>query len=74
MLNLFSFVALEFELRASCMLSRCSITFCIPQHFCFSYFSDRVSCFCLELASNYDPPDPCLLRSWDYRSEPLCLD
>jgi hypothetical protein len=26
---------------------------------------------CQGLASNYHPPDLCLLSSWDYRHEPL---
>jgi hypothetical protein len=27
----------------------------------------------LELASNHDPPDFCLLSGWDYTYEPQCL-
>jgi hypothetical protein len=35
-------------------------------------FWDRVSrTICLGLALNYDPPDLCLLSSWDYRREPV---
>jgi hypothetical protein len=35
------------------------------------FFQDRVSrTVCPGLASNQDPPDLCLLRSWDYRCEP----
>jgi hypothetical protein len=29
--------------------------------------------FLSKLALNQDPPDLCLLSSWDYRLEPLCL-
>jgi hypothetical protein len=37
-------------------------------------FQDRVLwTICLGLASNHDPPDLCLLSSWDYRREPLVL-
>jgi hypothetical protein len=30
--------------------------FSLTQPFCFSYYLDRVSCFCLGLASDFDPP------------------
>jgi hypothetical protein len=42
-----------------------------PPLFCEGFFWDRVLwTICLELASNYNPPDLCLLSSWDYRREP----
>jgi hypothetical protein len=52
-----------FELTASCLplpLNSC------PQSFSL-YFSNRVSCFCPGPASYCNPPDLCLLSSWDYR-------
>jgi hypothetical protein len=39
----------------------------------FFSFQDRVLLtICLGLTSNLNPPDFCLLSSWDYRCEPLC--
>jgi hypothetical protein len=38
--------------------------------FCVEFFQDRFSNYFPRLASNRDPPDLCLLSSWDYRSEP----
>jgi hypothetical protein len=47
-----------FEVRTLCLVNRCSTTWAtLPVLFSFSYFSDRVSCFCLELASDSDPPN-----------------
>jgi hypothetical protein len=38
--------------------------------FVMGFFWDRVSqTICLGLASNRNPPDPCLLSSWDYRRD-----
>jgi hypothetical protein len=34
-------------------------------------FFNRIENYLPELASNRDPPDFCLLSSWDYRHEPL---
>jgi hypothetical protein len=59
-----------FELRASqlLLLGRCSTTWdTSPALFCFSHFSDRVSCFCRVLASDCNPPTSGSLYSWDYR-------
>jgi hypothetical protein len=35
--------------------------------FCEGFFPQTI---CPGLASNHDPPDLCLPRSWDYRREP----
>jgi hypothetical protein len=43
-LSIYYFVVLEFELRASCWLGRCSTTWAtLPAFFCDGYFQDRVS-------------------------------
>jgi hypothetical protein len=39
-------------------------------HFYDGFFRDRVSLL-PRLVSNYDPPDLCLLSSWDYMPDPL---
>jgi hypothetical protein len=49
--------ALEFDLRSLSLLGRNSTTWAMSSAlFCFSYFSDRVSHFCPELALDYSPP------------------
>jgi hypothetical protein len=42
----FSFLFLQFELRASRLLSRCAMLGHTPSSFCFSYFSNRVLSLC----------------------------
>jgi hypothetical protein len=57
-------VVLGFELMASYLLGRCSITWFKPPFlFCFSYFLDRLSHFCWGLASDHNPP-PTYASSW----------
>jgi hypothetical protein len=61
-------MVLGFELRTSHLLIRCSINWSSSQpFFCFSYFSGRVSCFCLRLVSDFDPPTYGLPCGWDHR-------
>jgi hypothetical protein len=74
---------LGFELRASHLLGKCTTTWLMPPAcfclvlfcfvFCFSYFSDRVLCFCLW--SDLRPWSSYLhfLLSWRDRHSPLCL-
>jgi hypothetical protein len=51
-------VVLGFELRALQLLGSCSATRVTPPVlFCFSYFSDKVLHFCLELALDHNPPN-----------------
>jgi hypothetical protein len=50
-LDLFFSSVLEFELRALHLLGRYSTTWSMPP-FCFSYFSDEISYFCLGSASD----------------------
>jgi hypothetical protein len=64
-------VILGLELRA---YSHSTSPLCVCVHVCVGFFWDRISrSICPGLTSNFDPPDLCLLSSWDYRREPLAL-
>jgi hypothetical protein len=55
-------LVLEFELRAYTLSHSSSLIFVM------GIFQDRVlQTIYRELALNLDPPDLCLLNSWDYR-------
>jgi hypothetical protein len=68
-------VLLRFELWVSHLLGRHSTTWGIlPPLFCVRYFWNRVSqTICPWLALKWDPPELCLLSSWDHRYEPPVL-
>jgi hypothetical protein len=52
----FFWAVLEFELRASFLLGgHCTTSAIPPALLCFSYFTDRILCFCLGLPQT-DPP------------------
>jgi hypothetical protein len=58
-----SLAALGFELRASHLLCRCSASPVL----CCVFSKQSLMNYLPELAFNLDPPDLCLLSSWDYR-------
>jgi hypothetical protein len=60
-LFLLFFVVVEFELRAY------TLNHFTSPFFVLGFFENILP----GLASNLDPPDLCLLISWDYRCEPL---
>jgi hypothetical protein len=71
----FAFVlaVLGFELRASCLLGRCSITWTMPPAFFLGglvIFQIEPHTFCPGPASIYDPSTKCVLSSWDCRLAP----
>jgi hypothetical protein len=57
------------ELRTLCLLGRHGTNWAILSHFCFSYFSDRVSSYCLGLTSDHNHscvlPCPAYWLRWD---------
>jgi hypothetical protein len=59
------FLALGFELRASCLWGRPSYHLAtLPTLFCDRFFQDKASrTICLGLALNWNPADLCLLSS-----------
>jgi hypothetical protein len=70
----FFFSVLGFELKALCLLCSHYTTCPTPPSpfkiFSYSYFSDRVSCFCLGAHFRLQSSYLCLLSSWNYRHEP----
>jgi hypothetical protein len=60
-------VKLEFKLRALSLLGKSSATWTTPPFlFSISYFSGRLSRYCLGLALNCDPSTYGLSHSWDF--------
>jgi hypothetical protein len=70
--TLYNFIYLFIYLCASC--AGALLLKPDPSTFCFSYFSDMVSCFCLEQVLDHDSSSYGFQPSWDHKHHAQLID